>query len=79
VLADPTLNASRVVEDVMLHECLHQFIEEVAGQRLVGHAQNFWLMANVIGEHLGMRPISTIEEARVWPHCVRSREFYRSS
>jgi len=36
-------------------------------------------MANVIGEHLGMRPISTIEEARVWPHRVRSREFYRSS
>ena len=25
VLADPTLNASQVVEDVMLHECLHQF------------------------------------------------------
>lgn len=77
----------RFLEDVLLHEQIHQFHFEVTGKNDAswsGHGPAFSAMANEIGRKLGLPPVRRTCKKRdgeepspsQWPHNVRRRDYY---
>ncbi len=77
----------RFVVDVLLHEMIHQWQQEVSGQldkSYHGHGPAFSAKANEIGGKLGLPPVRRTCKARdgkepspsQWPHNVRPEEHY---
>jgi hypothetical protein len=89
LVRDGTLNPeglSRVVEDVLLHEMIHQWQQEVTGrteESYHGHGTAFRDKANEIGAKLGLPPVrakhqkeSAGPQCQYWPHEVRPEGYY---
>ncbi len=78
----------RFVRDVLLHEMIHQWQQEVSGQRdkgYHGHGPAFRDKANEIGTKLGLPPVRTckargkdkdLPSCSHWPHIVRPTDYY---
>ncbi len=77
----------RFLEDVLLHEMIHQWHFEVTGQgddSYSGHGPAFSAKANEIGARLGLPPVRRTCKKRdgeepspsQWPHDVRPNGFY---
>ncbi len=77
----------RFLEDVLLHEMIHQWHFEVTGQgdqSYSGHGPAFSAKANEIGQRLGLNPVRRTCKSRdgkepspsQWPHNVRPRGYY---
>jgi hypothetical protein len=78
----------RFVEDVLLHEMIHQFHQEVTGQHehsYHGHGPAFRDKANEIGAALGLSRVRDskrrgaekhLPSCAQWPHCVRPNGYY---
>jgi hypothetical protein len=76
------------VADVLLHEQIHQFHQEVTGRTddgYHGHGPAFRDTANRIGAQLGLSPVRTCKRrgpdrdrpsCSQWPHDVRPDDFY---
>jgi hypothetical protein len=76
------------VEDVFLHETIHQFCHEVIGDLEVsykGHGPIFAGECNRIGAMLGLPPVrhakargayKSMPSCAQWPHCVRPDGYY---
>ena len=76
------------VADVLLHEQIHQFHQEVTGEQdenYHGHGPAFRDTANRIGEQLGLPTVRTCKKrgpdsarpsCSQWPHNVRPEGFY---
>ncbi len=79
------------VADVLLHEMIHQWQQEVSGQRdegYHGHGPAFRGKANEIGARLGLPPVRTskgrgkdagLPSCSYWPHIVRGEGFYHGA
>jgi hypothetical protein len=79
----------RFLEDVLLHEMIHQWQQEVTGERDAGyhgHGTAFSRKANEIGEKLGLPRVGRTckkrdrkegeESPSQWPHDVRPDGYY---
>jgi SprT-like family len=77
----------RFLEDVLLHEMIHQYHQEVTGEQYVsygGHGPAFSAKANEIGEGLGLPRVRRTCKSRdgeepspsQWPHDVRPADYY---
>jgi hypothetical protein len=78
----------RLVADVLLHECIHQWQHETTEQTedsYHGHGPGFRDKANEIGARLGLPPVRTgkkrgpdrdLPSCSYWPHIVRPGEHY---
>jgi hypothetical protein len=78
----------RFVGDVLLHETIHQWQQEVTGETEKGshgHGKTFRDMANEIGAKLGLTRVRTskkrgkdedLPSCAQWPHNVRPPEYY---
>jgi hypothetical protein len=79
------------VADVLLHETIHQYHQEVTGHTedsYKGHGTHFRDTCNEIGEKLGLSSVR-IAKARgsdkdlpscaQWPHCVRPKNYYHGA
>lgn len=78
----------RFVADVLLHESIHQWQHEVAGQpdeSYHGHGPAFRDKANEIGARYGLPPVrvakkrgrdADLPSCAQWPHCVRPADYY---
>ena len=76
------------VDDVLLHEMIHQWQFEILGDwepAYHGHGPLFRDVANRIGEVLGLSKVRDCKQrgkdvdlpsCAQWPHCVRSKAFY---
>jgi Domain of unknown function (DUF4326)/SprT-like family len=80
----------KFLEDVLLHEMIHQYHFEVTGEHDAswsGHGPAFSAMANEIGRKLGLPPVRRTCKKRdgeepspsQWPHNVRRHEYYRGA
>lgn len=77
-----------VVADVLLHELVHQWHDEITGRpekNYRGHGPAFRDKCNEIGGQLGLPPVRVakargkdqdLPSCSYWPHCVRPLEFY---
>ena len=77
------------VADVLLHEMIHQWQQEVSGERdegYHGHGPAFRDKANEIGARLGLATVRTCKKrgkdkelpsCSQWPHNVRPADYYR--
>lgn len=84
----PGEGANRFAEDVLLHEQIHQWQQEVTGQLedgYHGHGPTFRDKANEISNDLGLGwvrtskrrgPDSGLDSCAQWPHCVRHPDHY---
>lgn len=75
-------------EDVLRHEMIHQWQQEVTGELEKGshgHGKTFRDKANEIGATLGLAPVRTskkrghddeVPSCAQWPHNVRSLDYY---
>lgn len=80
----------RFVADVLLHETVHQFHQEVTGHKdasYKGHGPNFRDVANRIGADLGLAVVRMakrrgklqhLPSCAQWPHCVRPDHYYET-
>jgi len=78
----------RYVADVLLHEMIHQWQQEVTGATedgYHGHGPAFRDKANEIGRTLGLPPVRTgkargpdkdLPSCAQWPQCVRPDDYY---
>ena len=78
----------RFVQDVLLHETIHQYqleILQVPERSYDGHGPLFRDTANTIGAHLGLPPVRaskvrarerTLPSCAQWPHNVRPADYY---
>jgi hypothetical protein len=76
----------RFVADVLTHEAIHQYHQEITGKiedSYHGHGPAFAATANAIGAHLGLPAVivrnrggSKLAKAAQWPHCVREPAYY---
>jgi hypothetical protein len=78
----------RVVQDILLHETIHQYQLEILGtdeRSYDGHGPLFRDTANAIGEPLGLPPVRaskvraaqrTLPSCAQWPHNVRPADYY---
>jgi hypothetical protein len=79
------------VADVLLHETLHQYHQEITGhteESYKGHGTRFRETCNEIGEKLSLKP-ARVAKARgsekhlpscaQWPHCVRPKNYYQGA
>lgn len=74
--------------DILLHEMIHQWQQEVTGAAedgYHGHGPTFRDKANEIGRALGLAPVRTgkargpdreLPSCAQWPHCVRPDDYY---
>jgi hypothetical protein len=79
------------VADVLLHETIHQYHQEVTGETeesYKGHGPNFRDTCNEIGEHLRLLPVRVakargpekdLPSCAYWPHCVRPAGYYKGA
>ncbi len=79
------------VEDVLRHEMIHQWQQEVTGSEeggSRGHGKTFRDKCNEIGAKLGLAPVRTgkkrgcdaeLPSCAQWPHNVRSLEYYQGA
>lgn len=77
-----------VVADVLLHELVHQWHDEITGRpekNYSGHGPAFRDKCNEIGAQLGLPPVraakargkdQALPSCSYWPHSVRPPEFY---
>jgi hypothetical protein len=89
----PSVNGNKegrflFVADVLLHEMIHQWQQEVSGDTDVGyhgHGPAFRDKANEIGRRLGLGPVRTckargkdkdLPSCSQWPHNVRASDYY---
>jgi hypothetical protein len=82
---------SRFAADVLLHEMIHQWAQEVSGEReqaYHGHGPAFRDHCNRIGAVLGLPPVrcskargsdKELESCSHWPHVVRPSNYYRGT
>ena len=82
---------SLFVADVLLHEMVHQYHQEITGQTeeaYSGHGPAFRDKANEIGAKLGLPPVRTakkrgqdkeLSSCAQWPHCVRPDGYYKGA
>lgn len=76
----------RFVTDVLTHESIHQYCNEIAAKHedsYHGHGPVFTEHANRIGARLGLPEVavrnrkgSQLAKAAQWPHCVRPTDYY---
>jgi hypothetical protein len=78
----------RVVADVLLHEFVHQYNQEVLNQPedvYSGHGPKFRDVCNQIGAKLGLPRVregkargkdKDLPTSKCWPHCVRPDDYY---
>lgn len=78
----------RLVADVLTHETIHQWQQELSGrceEGYHGHGPAFRDTANVIGARLGLDPVRTCKargkdkdrpSCSSWPHNVRPDSYY---
>jgi|SRR5947209_4974716 len=78
----------RFAADIMLHEMIHQWQQEVTGKvepSYKGHGPAFRDKCNEIGALIGLEPVRvakargklrSLPSCAHWPHCVRPEEFY---
>lgn len=78
----------RYVADIVLHEMVHQWQQEVTGKKELsykGHGPTFRDKCNEIGRELGLGPVRVakargkdreLPSCAEWPHCVRSNDYY---
>jgi hypothetical protein len=78
----------RFVADVLLHETIHQWQQELSGQTEQawhGHGPAFRDRANAIGGAMGLGPVRTakrrgaqraLPSCACWPYCVRTPDYY---
>jgi hypothetical protein len=81
----------RYVEDVLLHECIHAYQHEVAGQderSYHGHGPAFAEHANLIGAALDLPEVrsakrrgskANLPSCAQWPSNVRPRDYYQGA
>jgi hypothetical protein len=76
----------QLVADVVLHEAVHQFHQEVTGKREGGdhgHGPAFRDKCNQIGAHLGLPPVGSRKakgpRCQHWPHAVRPLSYYQGA
>jgi SprT-like family len=81
----------RFVDDVLLHEMIHQWQQEISGLRdeaYHGHGPAFRDVCNRIGAELGVPPVRTCKQRGAdahlpscsqWPHNVRPPEHYQGA
>lgn len=79
------------VQDVCLHEMVHQWQDEIIGVReeaYAGHGTYFRDRCNAIGVKLGLAPVRTCKKrgkesdlpsCSYWPHCVRPPDYYQGA
>lgn len=84
----PAPGLIRFVEDILLHEMIHQYQFEVSKQHersYRGHGQHFCRHCNRIGEQLGLQSVIVRKRGKRddglltcnhWPHAVRSVGYY---
>jgi hypothetical protein len=76
---------ARFIEDILLHEMIHQEQQEVTGFTEAadhGHGPHFRDRCNAIGERLGLPPVKSRRErpaCQHWPHNVRPKDYYRGA
>jgi len=78
----------RFVSDVLLHEMIHHYHQEVTGKRETafhGHGPAFRDVCNRIGATLGLAPVRSskkrgadthLPSCAQWPHAVRPPDYY---
>lgn len=77
----------RLAADVLLHEQIHQWQQEVTGQQeesYHGHGAGFCAQCNQIGARLGLSPVIVktrpghrgLPRCTQWPYNVRPSEYY---
>jgi hypothetical protein len=78
----------RYCEDVLLHEMIHQYAQEITGENddsYNGHGPAFSAKANEIGKAIGIPEVRRTYKARDgedmvspahWPHAARDPEYY---
>jgi len=82
----------RFVEDILLHETIHQYQMEVICKHEVsydGHGPTFRDTANLIGASLGLPPVRAskapkkerdrLPSCAQWPHNVRPADYYQGA
>ena len=79
------------VADVLLHETVHQYHQEVTGyteESYKGHGTHFRDTCNEIGEKLGLAHVRVakargsekhLPSCAQWPHCVRPKNYYHGA
>lgn len=79
------------VADVLLHETIHQYHQEVTGETedsYKGHGPAFRDSCNLVGEKLGLAevrvakargPEKDLPSCAHWPHCVRPKGYYKGA
>lgn len=84
----PAEGLKRFIRDILLHELIHQWQFESAGdaeRSYHGHGRLFCQQCNRIGEDLGLAEVVVRRRGRKhadrplcsqWPHCVRPPGFY---
>jgi hypothetical protein len=83
----PQEGRNRHVDDVFLHELIHQWQQEITGRREVsyhGHGSDFRDRCNAIGQKLGVPPVGlkprggryALPPCNHWPHNVRPQGYY---
>lgn len=83
----PALGCVRFVEDILLHEIVHQYTLEIGGETASyrGHGQVFCRHCNRIGGELGLKQVVVKRRGRQqrgwpegnrWPHNVRPTGYY---
>jgi hypothetical protein len=76
----------QMVADVLLHESVHQWAQEVTGKRERGdhgHGPAFRDKCNEIGAHLGLPPVGSRRakgpRCQHWPHVIRAAGYYQGA
>jgi hypothetical protein len=80
------------VQDVLLHECIHQYQHEILGiektSPYISHGPTFRDKCNEIGEKLGLGRVRAsktrgkdreLPSCSHWPHCVRPEGYYKGA
>jgi hypothetical protein len=82
---------SRLAADILLHEMIHQWAQEVSGEReeaYHGHGPAFRDHCNRISAVLGLPPVrcskargsdKELKSCSYWPHVVRDSDYYRGA
>jgi len=80
------------VQDVLLHECIHQYQHEILGiektSSSISHGSTFRDKCNEIGEKLGLGKVRAsktrgkdkdLPSCSYWPECVRPEGYYKGA
>lgn len=87
-ITGPGPGADRFGDDILIHEVIHQWQQELTGERdgaYHGHGPTFRDRCNLIGADLGLNPVrvakkrgrdADLPSCSQWPTCVRPDDYY---